>query len=176
MERKIQIPQGITAEKKGALLEVKGPKGSLQREFKHPAIDWVLEGNAVMLICKSKQKKSLSLLGTYASHIQNMCIGVQKGYQAILKVIYSHFPMKIGMEGSKLVIQNFMGERSSRTVDILSSVKVDVKKDEVIVSGISKEDVGQTAGRIEGAAKVIGFDKRVFMDGIHLVSKTRPVG
>lgn len=174
MEKTIPIPEGITAEKKGAFLKVTGPKGSLQRAFSDPVIDWSIQDNAISIHSTNERRKTHALVGTVASHTRNMITGVEKGFEARLKAVYSHFPMKIKVEGSQLLIQNFMGERSSRIVEILEGVTVDVKKDDVIVSGINKEDVGQTAGRIEQVSKVTGFDRRVFQDGIHLVTKTRP--
>jgi len=175
MEKAIEIPEGVKAEKKGNALEVSGPKGSLQREFFDTRIKWEIQGSQVKIKSRDERKRTLALTGTFASHMKNMIIGVTSGFEARLKVIYSHFPMKIKVEGSILVIQNFMGGRDSRKTSILEGVKVEVKKDDIIVSGASKEDVGQTAGRIEGIAKVTGFDRRVFQDGIHLTVKTHPL-
>ena len=54
-------------------------------------------------------------------------------------------------------------------------MKVELKKDIVIVSGNDKEEVGQAAALIEQTAKVRGYDRRVFQDGIHLIQKASPV-
>ncbi len=48
---------------------------------------------------------------------------------------------------------------------------MDIGKDEVMVSGIDKERVGQTMANIEQATRVRGFDIRIFQDGIYLVDK-----
>ena len=174
MEKTIDIPEGVTVEKQGSMLVVKGPKGSLQMELEDPLVSLEISGNSVKFKSKNTRRKVLALTGTFAAHTRNMILGVTRGYEARMKVIYSHFPMKIKVEGSSLVIQNFMGGRSSRSVNIIEGVKIDVKKDDITVSGIDREAVGQTAGRIEQAVKVKGFDRRVFQDGIHLVQKTFP--
>jgi len=85
------------------------------------------------------------------------------------------FPIKVNVEGSHVVIGNFLGERSNRKADIVGQTKVQVDKDEIIVTGINKENVGHTAANIERAAKVQGFDRRVFQDGCHLTQKARAI-
>ncbi|MBL7160805.1 MAG: 50S ribosomal protein L6 [Candidatus Aenigmarchaeota archaeon] len=175
MKKTISIPEGVSVEKKGQILVVTGPKGSLQRELVDPDVEMKVSGEAVEFSSKRDRRKINALTGTFAAHLNNMITGVTKGFEASLKVVYSHFPMKVSVEGSEVVIQNFLGERSSRRINILEGVEVQVKKDDVTVSGINKEDVGQTAGRIEKITTVKGFDRRVFQDGIHLVSKTHPM-
>lgn len=111
------------------------------------------------------------MTGTIAAHIRNMIKGVTKGYTYRLKIVYAHFPMKVTVKGDTVVIENFLGERAPRYAKILPGVKVEVKGEEVIVSGIDKEKVGQTAANIELATRVRGFDIRKFQDGIYIVSK-----
>ena len=49
-------------------------------------------------------------------------------------------------------------------------VKVENKSD-VFVSGVDREKVGQTAAIIEKACRIRGRDRRIFQDGIYIVSK-----
>jgi large subunit ribosomal protein L6 len=53
----------------------------------------------------------------------------------------------------------------------LPGTKVNIGKDEVTITGIDKEHVGQTMANIEQATRVRGFDIRIFQDGIYLVDK-----
>jgi len=69
------------------------------------------------------------------------------------------------------VIENFLGERNPRKASIVEGVKVTAKGDDVTVSGIDKEKVGQTVANIERATKVKKRDIRVFQDGVYLISK-----
>ena len=117
------------------------------------------------------RKRQRAMVGTLASHIGNMIAGVTKGYEYRMKVVYSHFPIQLKAASGELVISNFLGERKSRSARILDGVKVDVLKDEVVVTGINKENVGQTMANIEQATRVRGFDIRVFQDGVYLVEK-----
>ena len=88
-----------------------------------------------------------------------------------MKTVYSHFPIKTSVEGNLFVIQNFLGERSARHAIILEGVTVVAKGDDVTVTGIDKEKVGQTVANIERATKVTRRDIRVFQDGVYRTSK-----
>ncbi|MEM0320076.1 MAG: 50S ribosomal protein L6, partial [Candidatus Nezhaarchaeales archaeon] len=118
-----------------------------------------------------KGRRGKSVCGTVASHIRNMIIGVTEGFVYKLKIVYSHFPMTVKVEGDKVVIENFMGEKSKRIAKIVGKVKVQVKGDEVIVEGADLEQVSQTAANIERATKIRGYDPRVFMDGIYIYER-----
>jgi large subunit ribosomal protein L6 len=101
-----------------------------------------------------------------------MVKGVTDGFTYNLKAFYSHFPMTMAVKGNKFVVNNYFGERVPRTSDILSGVEVKVNnKVEVVVSGIDKELVGQTAANIEKSTTIKNRDRRVFQDGIYLLNK-----
>jgi large subunit ribosomal protein L6 len=88
-----------------------------------------------------------------------------------MKIVYAHFPMTVKAVGDKVTIENFLGERYPRTAKIVGSAKVQVKGEEVVITGINKEDVGQTMANLEQATKIKGRDPRVFQDGIYFVSR-----
>lgn len=171
----MEIPEGVSARQEGNMVVVTGPKGTLKREFRSPLVTVEVKEKQIRITSAQERRRSAALVGTFAAHLRNMFQGVTSGFEARMKIIYSHFPIKMSVEGSTVVIQNFLGERSSRKVEILEGVAVEVRKEDVIVSGINKEDVGQTAGRIEKASKVKGYDRRIFQDGIHLTEKARPL-
>ena len=104
--------------------------------------------------------------------MNNMVKGVTEGFTYTLKALYSHFPMTLAVKGNELVVNNYFGERVPRSAKILNGVEVKVQnKTEVIVSGIDKEAVGQTAANIERSTTVKKRDRRVFQDGIYLIEK-----
>lgn len=174
-EKTVQIPDGVEVKLEGNSLVVRGPRGELSREFRDPRIRTEVKPDNVRFSSEIKRRKVLALLGTWAAHSRNMITGVTNGWEARLKVVYSHFPIKLGQEGDKVLIQNFMGERKPRVASIIGETKVELKKDEIILTGINKEEVGQTAANIELAAKVTGYDRRVFQDGCHLAQKCKPI-
>ncbi|RLJ10006.1 MAG: 50S ribosomal protein L6 [Candidatus Aenigmatarchaeota archaeon] len=176
MKKTITIPEGVEVRFDNETLLVKGPKGELSREFKSKSINVSVDKNEITLSSDSDRKKVKALLGTWAAHMRNMIIGVTTGWEAKLKVVYSHFPIKISKEDDKIIIQNFLGERKERTAKIPDGVEVDIKKDEIIITGIDKERVGQAAANVELATKIKGYDRRVFQDGCYIVQKCKPIG
>jgi len=100
-----------------------------------------------------------------------MMSGVAYGFQYKLKLVYSHFPIQVKVEGRTISIDNFLGERKPRSARIMGESSVVVQGDELVVTGIDKEEVGQTAANIEQATRIKGRDPRVFQDGIYLVEK-----
>lgn len=108
---------------------------------------------------------------TFKAHINNMIKGVTEGFKYRLKVVYSHFPMTVKVQGDEVVIENFLGEKNPRRAKILPGVTVKVKGSEIEVEGIDKEAVGQTAANIEQATRITKWDRRVFQDGIYIVEK-----
>ena len=175
MEKAVQIPDGVTVKLEGSMLMVSGPRGELKRSIRASPIKLELSGSTATFSSEGERRKVRSHAGTWASHLRNMITGVTQGWEARLKIVYSHFPMKFSVEGDRVKIGNFLGERKDRMVRVRGSVKVELKKDVVIVTGNDREEVGQAAAVIEQAAKVRGYDKRVFQDGIHLIRKTAPI-
>ena len=62
-----------------------------------------------------------------------MIKGSIKEFEYKMKTVFSHFPIKTSVEGQKFIIQNFLGERSSRKANILDGVSVDIKGDDITV-------------------------------------------
>ncbi len=171
IEYDIELPDGISASLDGGLLTLKGKKASLSRDFTHPKIRISLDSKVVHLRVELPRKKEKALIGTYNAHINNMIKGLTGGFEYHLKIVYSHFPMKVSAKGEQVIIENFEGEKSPRKARIMPGCKVNVKGDIVTVTGIDKEATGQTAANIERATRIKGFDIRVFQDGIYITDK-----
>ena len=167
----IAAPENVKINLDTDILTVEGEKGNLTRTFSHPRIDIKQNGNSIEINCVKPRRKEKALAGTYAAHMRNMLKGVSEGFEYTMKTVYSHFPIKTAVEGNLFVIQNFLGERSARKAKILDGVTVVAKGDDVTVSGIDKEKVGQTVANIERATKVTRRDIRVFQDGVYRTSK-----
>jgi len=172
----VRIPEGVEVSIEGMRVKVKGPKGELERDFSHARnvlirLDEDEEGKKVVVEAYFANRRVKALVGTIAAHIENMITGVTKGFRYKLKIIYSHFPVTVKVQGDKVIIENFLGEKAPRVAKILPGVTVEVQKDDVIVEGIDIEAVGQTAANIEQATKVKDKDRRVFIDGIYIYEK-----
>ncbi|KZX10737.1 50S ribosomal protein L6 [Methanobrevibacter filiformis] len=152
-------------------VKVKGPKGEISRTFNYPSISLEQIEDKLVLTTNFPKKKDKSMIGTTRAHLTNMITGVTEGFTYHMKIVFAHFPMTVKVNGNKVVIDNFLGERHPRTANVVGGAKVNVKGDEVTITGINKEDVGQTMANLEQATKIKGRDPRVFQDGIYLVSK-----
>ncbi|UCD14287.1 MAG: 50S ribosomal protein L6 [Thermoplasmatales archaeon] len=172
IKEEIEIPNQVEVSIEKKIVCVKGEKGSLSKMLSHPKIELKIKNNIVELsFSNSSHKKERALMGTFAAHIKNMIRGVTEGFEYKMKTVYSHFPIKTSIEGGEFIVHNFLGERSPRKAKILENVEVAISGDNITVSGIDKEKVGQTVANIERATKIKHRDVRVFQDGVYLVSK-----
>jgi large subunit ribosomal protein L6 len=170
--KEIEVPQGVTVSLTGATLTTKGQKGQISRNFKFPGISVKVDGGKVVVSTGNDDKQTKATVGTYASHIKNMMTGVSEGYEYDMKIVYTHFPIQVKVEGKdKVSIGNFLGERKARFANIIGDTRVNVQGDKVVVTGANKEHVGQTAANIEQACKIRKRDPRVFQDGIYIIKK-----
>ena len=173
----ITVPEGVKLDLVGRAVKVAGPRGAVERELWHPGVQLTKEqsesGTVVLVRSDSSRKKIRAIAGTYASHLRNMITGVQQGFFFKLAIVHAHFPMQVAVtkEGDFLAVSNFLGERKPRLAKIVPGAKVEVKGRDILVSGLDKEAVGQTAANIEQTTRIKGYDPRVFQDGIYLVDK-----
>ncbi|MBI4154591.1 50S ribosomal protein L6 [Candidatus Woesearchaeota archaeon] len=169
----IAIPKGVEVNVVNSSVTVKGPKGTLQKEFFHPKISISVDKskNLIKIEGKKLNSKEKIIVTTFNSLIENGLIGVSNPYVYELKICSGHFPMKVGIENGRFVIKNLLGEKNPRIVDVPKDVKVNISGDKVVVESSDKELAGQTAADIEKTTLRPGFDKRVFQDGIYIVKK-----
>ncbi len=168
-KRTIEIPQGINVTIDNTNISVSGPQGQLQKKLWYPGVAIKKTDSEIIVETGIPRREQLAILGTYESHLKNMINGVAKGYEYRMKVVYSHFPIQMKAEGNKVIISNFLGEKKARKANIVGNTKVTIKGDQIIITGINKEEVGQTAANIRQATKIKRFDPRVFQDGAYLV-------
>ncbi|MCX7667595.1 MAG: 50S ribosomal protein L6 [Atribacterota bacterium] len=167
----LKIPEDVKVKVEGRTVEVSGRKGVLRRTFGFPEVTIRQEDGKVIIEAPSSRRKMKAAVGTIKAHLKNMIKGVTEGFTYKLKVVYSHFPIKVEVKGNKVFIHNFLGEKYPRISEILEGVNVRVEGDEIIVSGIDKEAVGQTAANIEQATVIRYRDRRVFQDGCYIAEK-----
>lgn len=171
ISRIVEIPAGVTVTYDNRVMTVKGPKGQNVRELYYPGIVITAEEGLVIVDSEIQRKQYKAMVGTFASHIRNMIVGVTEGFEYKMSIVYSHFPMQTKVEGKTFVINNFLGEKKARVAKIVGETTVKISGNSVAVSGICKEDVGQTTANIEQKTKIKRFDPRVFQDGIYVVEK-----
>ena len=167
----VELPEGVTATLQGRNLSIKGKLGQANKNFDKINVNLAVEGNKVVLSPFSTKKKDNVIINTVHSIIGNMVTGVTKGFTYRLKVVYAHFPITVKTKGSQILVENFVGERSPRISNIVGDCKVTVEGDDIIVKGVSLEDVGQTAANVELATKIKRKDQRIFLDGVYIYHK-----
>lgn len=174
IKRIVEIPDGLTVDVENFKISVSGAKGKLEKDLFSPLFRKIKiekSGNNIIISAEAEDRKTKSMLGTIEAHIRSMMRGVSKGYVYKLKIVYMHFPITVKVSGNEVAVQNFLGEKMPRKAKIIGDVNVQVKEDEITVSGINKEDVGQTCANIERATWIRSRDRRIFQDGIFLIEK-----
>ncbi|MCW4018040.1 MAG: 50S ribosomal protein L6 [Candidatus Bathyarchaeota archaeon] len=171
ISRTIEVPDGVAVSIENRKVTVKGEKATLTRDFSHAGVSMEVNGDTVKVWANWPRKKEASLVGTIESHIKNMITGVTKGYTYKMKIVFSHFPITVKVQGRSVMVENFTGERRPRKAKILGDVKVTLETDDIIVQGAALEDVSQTAANIETMTKVTNKDPRVFLDGIYVYER-----
>mmetsp|Transcript_30715 Transcript_30715/g.99932 ORF Transcript_30715/g.99932 Transcript_30715/m.99932 type:complete len:213 (-) Transcript_30715:157-795(-) len=176
VEKSIAIPEGVEVEVKSRHVKVTGPRGKLEKSFKHIACDvYLQDGNVCVELWDSTSKK-IAVLRTVISHVRNMFNGVCTGYTYKMRMVYAHFPINVAIEGGgkKVEIRNFLGEKRVRKVDLLEGVTIlrstDVK-DELVLSGNDVENVSASCLLIAQSCSVLRKDLRKFLDGIYVSEK-----
>jgi large subunit ribosomal protein L6 len=171
VSRTIQVPDDVTLSIVGKTINVKGAKGSLSRDFSYATCAIESQDKNVRILAKWPRKKEAALVGTIFSHINNMIVGVTKGYTYKMKIVFSHFPITVKVQGKAVLIENFTGERRPRKVEIIGDVKVKIEPDDIVLQGSNLEHVSQTAANIEQSTRVRNKDPRVFLDGIYIYER-----
>jgi len=168
MEKELTIPENVKVEIQNKHVKVSGPKGEIEKEFKY-FVDVKIEkkDNKIVVTSSSDIKKVKAIVGTIIAHIKNMIKGAVGGYTYKMKVVYSHFPVTVKVEGKKVQVHNFLGEKVPRIADIVGNTKVEVNGQDIILTGPNKEDVGQTCANIEQTCRISKYDRRIFQDGVY---------
>lgn len=140
----IAIPAGVTVEFKDSVVTVKGPKGTLTREVVGN-VSVETEGTNVVLKALDNSADTNAKHGLYRALVNGMVTGVSAGFVKALEV--KGVGWKAAVQGNKLVLNVGF----SHPVEVIApeGVKFECPSlTEVLVSGISKELVGQTAANI----------------------------
>jgi len=171
MKTSVKIPGGYKARLDGHVLVVEGPKGTVSKELKNPFTKVTIEGDEVVIESLKDNRRGKAVINSFAAHIKNLLKGADDGYEARLRICYAHFPINVKVDGKKLMIENFVGEKTPRKARIMGDCKVEVKGSDIIITGLNKELVGQTAANIETATRIKKKDLRIFQDGIWIIKK-----
>ena len=171
----IALPEGASASIACDVITVSKDGQSLSREFRHHKVEVRAVNGDLEVFVNLPRRSDKALAGTWAAHLRNMALGIDEGFEYRLKAVFSHFPMSLKVDGKQMIINNLFGEKVPRVAKLpWSPAEVEVRvenKTDVVVRGADREKVGQTAANIERACRIKKRDRRVFQDGIYIVSK-----
>ena len=140
----ITVPTGVEVKLDGQKITVKGPKGTLEREI-HKNISVSVEGNIVKVERPNDLALNRSLHGLTRTLISNMITGVEKEFTRELQI--NGVGYRVAKQGNNLNLT--LGYSHPVVFEAPAGITFDVPNaNTIIVKGIDKELVGQTAANI----------------------------
>lgn len=150
--RILTIPSGVEVIIDGNKITTKGPKGTLEFNFKNENVDVKVEDSKVYVTRKNDLKTSKQLHGTTNSIINNMIIGVSEGYKKELEI--NGVGYRFQVSGNKVTIS----AGYSHPVEMIApeGIKLempDKSQTELTISGYDKQAVSEFAANIRKVRK-----------------------
>lgn len=140
----IPIPEGVTVQKEGQSLIVKGSKGTLKMEINSQVVVEILE-QQVIVKRKNEVKDARAMHGTTRSLINNMTVGVRDGWSKKLELVGVGYRAQV--QGQTLVMS--VGFSHPVKVQAADDIQFEVTDNTKIkISGIDKHLVGLVAAKI----------------------------
>ncbi|MBE5805893.1 MAG: 50S ribosomal protein L6 [Clostridiales bacterium] len=140
----ITVPAGVEVTLNGNHITVKGPKGTLEKEL-HKNMEVSMDGNVITVKRPNDEQFNRSLHGLTRTLINNMIEGVLNQYSRVLEV--NGVGYRAQLKGKKLVMS--LGYSHPVEMDAPEGITFEVPNpNQIIVKGIDKEVVGQTAAVI----------------------------
>ena len=140
----INIPAGVTVTINDGVIEVKGPKGTLDLNY-NPAMTVEVQGEEIVVTRPNDEKTNRSLHGLTRTLIANMIVGVTEGYKKELEV--NGVGYRVQKQGNKCVMN--LGYSHQVIVEDTEDIKIEVPDpNKIIIVGIDKQKVGQFAAEV----------------------------
>jgi large subunit ribosomal protein L6 len=147
----VPIPAGVKVAIANRLVKVEGPKGKLEFTH-HEAMKVSSDGKEIKVERPNDERQNRALHGLTRALINNMVVGVTKGYEKKLKV--EGVGYQAGMKGKGVELTVGFANRILHTPDAASGITVAVPDPTtIIVTGPDKQKVGQFAAEIRASKK-----------------------
>ena len=145
----IPVPNGVKVEIQGTNIKVTGGRGALERNIR-PEIEIRQEGDSLICSPKGTSKRVMAFWGMTRSLINNMVIGVDRGFDK--KLLVEGIGYRAKAAGTALTLS--VGYSNPVEFTMPDGISIEVGKDNSLtLSGIDKELVGMTAARIKQIRK-----------------------
>ena len=141
----VPVPAGVDVTINGNEVTVKGPKGPLSRTIAQPLSVTRQEDGTILVTRPNDERESRSLHGLSRTLINNMVVGVTEGYSKQLEIVGTGY--RAAQKGTGIELS--LGFSHTVTVEPPEGIDLKVEGNlKIIVSGISKERVGEVAANI----------------------------
>ena len=141
----VPVPAGVDVTITGNDVTVKGPKGTLSRTIAQQLSVTRQEDGSILVTRPDDERESRSLHGLSRTLINNMVVGVTEGYSKQLEIVGPGY--RVAQKGTGIELS--LGFSHTVSVDAPEGVELKVDGNlKIIVSGISKEQVGEVAANI----------------------------
>lgn len=147
-KRPATIPKNTEVTVVDGVLAVKGPKGSVQKTI-HPYVTIVVTGDEVQVSPSNETRLAKALWGTYASHVKNMIQGVHTEFTK--KLVLDGIGYRMAITGTQITLS--VGFSHPVVLDIPHTVKATVEKNELTLSSVDKDVLGQFAANVRAKKK-----------------------
>lgn len=147
----VVIPNGVTATISGNNVAIKGPKGELKKDFS-PKIKIELQDNKIVFTRTGNEKFDKALHGLTRNLVNNMVIGVTKGYERKLEIV------GVGYRATPNKNKINMTLGFTNPIEYVAPVGIEFKMDGeskniIVITGIDKQIIGEVAAKIRGFRK-----------------------
>ena len=143
-KKPVVIPSAVTAKLDGQTIAVKGAKGELKFTASDE-VDVKIEGNLIRIDPRGDSKRARAMWGTARSMVQNLMVGVTKGFEKKLEI--NGVGYKAAVAGKNLQLS--LGFSHDVVYPIPAGVTITTPKPtEITIAGIDKRQVGQIAAEI----------------------------
>lgn len=139
----IQLSEKIKVSYENKRVTVSGDNGTLQRDI-HPDVDLDIQDGVLNVVVFQADRRRLALQGLTRSLINNMVVGVEKGFERSLEI--NGIGYRAELKGSSIVFH--LGYSHPIAFALPEGITAKIEKNIVTLSGINKELLGQVAASI----------------------------
>ncbi len=144
----LTIPTGTEVSVVDGVLTVKGKGGTLTRPVSSQ-VTIAVEGTEVKVAPANSSKLANALWGTFSSHIKNMIEGVNTPFTK--ELVVEGIGFKVALNGKTLNLK--VGYSHDVNFEVPETITVDVEKQNIKMSSIDKEALGQFAAEVRASKK-----------------------
>ncbi len=140
----VVVPKGVTVDIDDDLVTVTGPKGKLEHRL-HPSVRLVAEAGTLRIELNSTDKIARAMSGTTRALVNNMVVGVDRGFEKKLTLIGVGYRAQV--QGKTLNLQ--LGFSHPVSYAVPDGIQIETpSQTEIVVKGTDKQQVGRVAAEI----------------------------